>query len=262
MSAVPPVTPPPAPAPEKKKRSPLVWVLAGCGGVLVVAVLVMIVAAVFVGKKVKDFAGEMEKNPTIAAAKLVAQLNPDVEVVSTDEDAGTITLRNLKTGEIMTFDASKVKEGKISFRSGEGEEVTFQARGDEDEGSMTVESKKGTMTFGAGTEVDIPDWIPEYAGAEVDGQFGADTPEGRTGTFSFETGDGADEVMRFYQQALEKEGFSVDRSTFERNGEVAGGMLSARDDGRSLTVSVSTEDGTTQVSVGFQVKTPASVDEE
>ncbi len=68
--------------------------------------------------KLSDFAKEMESNPDAAAvraAELVLRLNPDVDVLSSDPAAGTITVREKKTGKEVTFDLEDIKAGKFSI---------------------------------------------------------------------------------------------------------------------------------------------------
>ena len=59
----------------------------------------------------------------------MAALNPNVEVVSTDERAGKITLRDKQTGKTVTFDARDVQKGHISFEGDNGEKVEIQGEG-------------------------------------------------------------------------------------------------------------------------------------
>src|SRR5262245_9254537 len=96
-----PIPPPPGAPPQtpaKKGLGPLGWILIGCGGLVVICMMAA-GACFFVAKRQVD---KFQKNPTLAAAELAARLNPDVEVVSKDEDKGTLTIKNKKTGEVGT----------------------------------------------------------------------------------------------------------------------------------------------------------------
>ena len=72
-SSTPPMAPPPAqpaagaPAP-KKGTSPLVWILAGCGGLIVIVGIIFAVLAYWGVHKVKGYAETARKNPAVAAA--------------------------------------------------------------------------------------------------------------------------------------------------------------------------------------------------
>ena len=65
---------PPAPQPApKKKISPIVWILGGCGVFVVLAILVVIAGGLFVFNKAKQAGLDpelMRKNPALGAAVL------------------------------------------------------------------------------------------------------------------------------------------------------------------------------------------------
>jgi hypothetical protein len=89
--------------PQKKGLSPLAWVGIGCLGLLVIGGIVATVVTVLVVGKVKQVATEMEEDPVATTAKLLAAANPDVELVATDKENRTVTFRDVKTGEELTF---------------------------------------------------------------------------------------------------------------------------------------------------------------
>ena len=101
-------TPPPPLTPEvvppKKKTSIWVWLLGGCLLLLLLVGGACVVGGYFVAQKVKGVAGDFEDNPAKAAAELVVKLNPDLEMVESDDEDGSITVRNSSTGEESTFD--------------------------------------------------------------------------------------------------------------------------------------------------------------
>ena len=99
---------------EKKGLSPWAWVAIGCGGLLLVAMIVMMVGGMFVAKKVGDFAEDFEENPA-AAAEMLIKMNPDLELVDSDRDAGTMTIRNKEDGEVITVNYEDIEKGKLSF---------------------------------------------------------------------------------------------------------------------------------------------------
>jgi hypothetical protein len=253
------VAPPQAPPPAKKGMSPLAWVAIGCGAVAVLGILVvggLVMAGGLFAKKQLD---KFEKNPAMAAAELMVRANPDVELVESDEEAGTLTIRNKKTGEVMTINAEDAKEGKISIETKEGtSSVDFS--GGEDGGSMTVTNEKGeTATFsaGEGSPTDLPSWVPAYPGGTAQGVLQSNTGQERGATFSVQTNDTVDKVLDFYESKLEAAGLSVQKSSFENNGVVAGGTVTgtSEDQKRSVNVMVSTQEGQgTQAVVSYSEK--------
>ncbi|MCJ7442206.1 MAG: hypothetical protein MUO25_11610 [Thermoanaerobaculaceae bacterium] len=240
-SSTPPMAPPPAqPAPgapaPKKGTSPLVWILAGCGGLIVIAVLVVLVGGYFVAHKVKGYVETAEKNPALAAAKIAVAVNPDLEIVSEDDEAGTLTIRDKKSGEEITMNAEDIKQGRLKFKNKKGEEVTFEGSGESGKEGFKVKSGKGSLTFGNVEAEAPPSWVPAYPGAKVMASSREKTDEGFTGTYSFQTGDSADSVLAYYEKELKKAGLDVERTS---SGEMSGlGTINARGGDGKQTVNV------------------------
>ncbi len=254
----PPMPPPMAAAPHgapagKKKTSPLVWVLVGCGGLVLLAAIVMLVGGYFVAKKAGGYLKDAEKNPAMAAAKMIVAMNPELETVSSDEATGTITIRNKKTGEVVTVDLEDVKKGKIRFRTEDGKEAEISASGEGDQGKLEIKSSEGNVTFGAGGEAERPDWVPEYPGSQPQGMYSSRGPQGLSAAFTFETADSSEEVMAFYEEQLRNAGFEVTTSSMKKAGKVTGGLVNgqAEQAKRIVHVTVSDEDGSTRVAVNY-----------
>jgi hypothetical protein len=247
-----PVAPPPAqpatPAPKKKGISPLVWILGGCGGVLVLAAIAFGVMTYFVVHKVKGYAASATKNPAVFAAKLAVAANPDLEVVTSDDESGTVTIRNKKTGEEITMNAADIKNGRLKFRNEKGEEVTFEGSGEKGKEGLRIKSNKGSMTFGNAEAEKLPVWVPAYPGAKVMASTKEKTEDGFSGTASFQTSDAAATVLEHYESELKTSGFEVERTD-------AGGMGSlhakAGDGTRTVAVTAVAIGNLTQVTVEY-----------
>src|SRR3984893_115184 len=124
-AAAPPAAPQAGP-PAPKKSNVLVWVLAGGGGLIVIIIFVMMAVSFFVARKASEFG----KNPGFAAAKMMASLNPNVEVVKADENTGKITLRDKQTGKTVTLDFEDIQKGRISFEGEGGEKAVLLGEGE------------------------------------------------------------------------------------------------------------------------------------
>ncbi|HUK14521.1 MAG TPA: hypothetical protein VLW17_14570 [Thermoanaerobaculaceae bacterium] len=238
-------------APAKKGTSPLVWILAGCGGLVLIAAIVMLVGGYLVAHKAKGFIEAAKKNPAMAAAKFAVAVNPDLEVVSEDDDHGVLTIRNKKTGEQITMNAEDIKQGKLKFKNEKGEEVTLQGSGEPGKEGLTIKSNQGTMTLGNRGGQPLPAWVPSYPGSAAIATMSKDTPEGIYGNFSFQTGDKPADILDFYEKALKGSGFTVERASV--SGTAALGNLNAKRDGgkREVNVSVVPVGALTQVSVQY-----------
>jgi hypothetical protein len=252
MTVSSPVPPPPGSPPPRKGLSPLAWVGIGCGVIIVLAMIVLGVLGFFVKKK----ADEISKNPTMAAAKIAVQLNPDLELVSADEAHNTLTIKDKKTGEVVTFNAEDIKNGKLTIKSNKNGTTTFDGSSTNG-GSLKVTNDKGEVsTFnGGGTPQNLPSWLPVYPGGAVQGTFDTTSAEGRSAAFTVTTTDAVSKVMDFYETQFKGAGLKVDKSTFSSNGQ-DGGTLSAKsdDDKRQASVLLGTADGKTSATVTFQEK--------
>lgn len=258
-----PQTPPPppggsqgagAPAAQKKGLPPLAWVGIGCGAIVVIGLIGMAILFAMGVSWLGGKAEEFEENPAMASAKMMVRVNPELELVEADDEAGTLTVRNRKTGEVATVGLDELEEGRITFKSDDGEEVSIGVEEDaEGGGAFTVRDKEGRATFraGSGGEAEIPGWVPRYEGVAVEGTYYAQSDGEVNGGFSFKSEDPVDEVVAWYEGALEDSGFEVTgRSSYEAGG-VRGVNLSAEADGRTVSLMATTEGEATQGVVSF-----------
>lgn len=267
MSATPPPPPPPAapppppsgtPAaapgaqPKKKGIGTLGWIAIGCGGILLVAALFGALTLGWLFNKGKEVVRDFDEDPAMAAAVALVRLNPEIELVESDPEARTVTIREKESGKVMTVSLADLQEGRIGFESEEGKgSVEFGG----EKGVFRVESSTGeSFEIGQG---EIPAWVPTYPGLSAQPTVLFSTRSGTSaqGAFSFETEDEPSAVLDHYVSELEAAGFTVERSdvssSFGR-----GGQVNARLDaeGRRVDVNVMTagDEGTTRGTVNYQ----------
>ncbi|MEO7796023.1 MAG: hypothetical protein ABIV06_14740 [Thermoanaerobaculia bacterium] len=253
-----PLTPEMAP---KKGLSTFVKVLLGCGVLLLLGVgACVVVSGYFLKKgvgKLSDFAKEMESNPDSAmvrAAELAFRLNPEVEVISSDPAAGTITVREKKTGKEVTFNMEDIKAGRLSIeQDGQKTNVDLDATG-ENGGQMKVTTDQGTAVFGAGGQR-APEWIPTYPGGRTEGLANIESQGEKTGTFTLRTADSPDAVTAYYEIKLKEAGFEVQKASLSFDGAPSGTLTATIDSGkRQLSITAAAQDGETQALVTYNEK--------
>ena len=237
-----PVTPTP---PQKKGLGPLAWVGIGCLVLLLLAALTTATCSYFVGKKVKEVAGDLdfEENPIRASAEMMVRLNPELDLVEVDDDEGTMTIRNKRTDEVVTLDFGDIAEGRWGWTTDEGE-VSFDVNQDGEGGLVTVTTDEGETTYGAvSTNREPPQWVPRYPGATSgDVTFTSESADKIAGMWTMQTADGVDEVTDFFRSRLEDDGFEVEVQTISGpQGSLA--IITSRDESgdRSVNVTVSTD---------------------
>lgn len=250
----------PFPPPPQKKSNVMVWVIAGCGTFMVIGVIAVFLGGYFVWNKAKQAGLDpelMQKRPALAVAKMMVAANPDVELVSVDDEKGLITIKDKKTGKTVTVNLDEAKSGKITFKGdGKDEEVTLEAKGQGDTGSLEVKTKDGSAVFGAGSTAKLPNWFPSYPGATVQGTFSTESKDGEGGSFGFSTADSIEKVVKFYEDNLKQAGLKITTNTVQQNGVVSMGSLAGEDEGKKRTAFINafSEKGQTQVTVVFASK--------
>jgi hypothetical protein len=219
-----------APAALPRKTSPLIWILIIVLGIFVLGFVGVVGTGFFIARKIS-------RNPAAAAARLAALANKNVDVVSEDDDAGTITLRDRRTGKTVTMTFDQAKGGRFSL----------SAEGDD--------GKTATMEFGASSGT-LPSWVPAYPGSSPQFNITArgDTNDGagEGGNFTFTTSDPSSRVLSFYQDKARDMGMKVNLTSTTADA----GMVIASDEAshRSLTAIVGSDSGKTTVNVTYGAK--------
>jgi len=250
---------------EKQGMSTGAKIAIGCGGLFVLAVIVSIILllaggffAVQTAKHVAETAGVdtelMKENPGLAAAKMMVAADPKIEVVDTDVEDGTITIREKKTGKEITVNFEEIKEGKISFRSEDGEMTIETEQVEEGGGTISFSGDKGEekISFGSAADEDkIPNWVPRYSGDLKIGSISESDAQG-FGMFSIETSGSLEDIGEYYKSSLKQNGFSVTSTFREMEGMrmiSVHGMDEAQK--RRVTVNAQDEKGRIKISVIF-----------
>ena len=259
----PPVPPPPAPAPAApaKKSNTLVIVICVVLGVILLLLGSCVATCMYVGKKAQAYAAESEKNPELSALAIAAALHPGVEVVAKDLDAGTLVLKNKKTGETVKIDARDINQdniGDLLERIVQGKSVgvarssgTATASSSRSESAST--SSGGDAGAVADTQKQLPPDFPVYTGRGVTTLETSQQSLGGMSTVQhvFETGDSPAAVAAFFAAKLGAAGYKVTASEDGTDGNGATINRVFQKDGASATVTINAriEGGKTQVEV-------------
>lgn len=253
---------------EKKGLSTIAWIAIGCGGLIVLGLVGVFGLGFFAVKKGKemvteatgadsfqDFVDDMQQNPAKTTAEAMIRINPDLEIVSTDDEAGTITFVNQKTGEEATLNFEDIAEGRFSMKTEEGEYRLDAADGGE--GGVTFTGPEGQETrWGASADLDaVPDWVPAYPGAtETQSVFNSSGPSGVSGILTAKTTDSAQKVFDNYKTHFERAGWTIDSQSMTTTGDGAFGSLVGKLDGRTVNVGVAQQGGECQVTINYNGK--------
>jgi hypothetical protein len=227
---------PAAPVPvaaASRKTSPIVWILLGLGVMVVLFIGALTVGGIFVVHKARQAGLDpalWERNPGIAVTKLLTAANPDAEIMSIDERGGIVVVRDRKTGKTIRMNFADIKRGRMSFDSDEG---------------------RVSLTAAADGSIQLPAWLPSYAGAHDAGGISASGGNGDSGTYGFQTADPPAAVVSFYEAALKKAGFEIQNKI--ESGVAT--ILTAESANTAVNLAAAPDNGHTSVTLTFSAKT-------
>lgn len=132
-------------APKSNSSSNAVKVIAiGCGGLLLLGLIAGGIFTWYAAKKAKEFA----ENPAYGSLKLAVMANPDLESVSSDAAAGTITVLDKRTGKTTTLTVNSMQDGKLTIEA-DGSKIEM-AGGQNGQGQMVIRGKNGETMVATG----------------------------------------------------------------------------------------------------------------
>jgi len=260
----PPYTAPQPPVPPKKKGLPaLAWVGIGCGVIVLLTVIGLVALGGYAVHKVKQAGFDpalWKKNPTAAAVKIVTTMNPDVEVVSTDNDSQTITLRNKKTGETVTVDLQDIKDGKFRFFDDKGKEssISIDTGSDkkgEESGTMNIKTSEGNLNLSTGSNASkLPKWVPLYKGIVPQHVRVMSADKRTTGGYSIVVQDSVEIAAALMEKELKDNGFAVSKNSYSINDKKMVNMSGQKGGNVSINVIVTNTDKGTRIDITFYEK--------
>ena len=232
------------PEAEKKGLSPLAWVLIVLGVLFALTMGACVACGLVVTQAAREIARDIEDNPAKALAELAVRANPEVELVSTDDNAGTMTLRNARTGDEFTLNFDAIAQGRFGITGPDGGQVVFDADPNNPAAGITATGSDGSVSrIGALSGEDMPNWMLVYPGGQLGaGGFLGATADGVAGAFQMTTDDPCTDVSDYFHQALPAAGFAIGAVSASASAAatVAMTMLQATmdDPERSLTVTM------------------------
>ena len=101
----------PPPPLEKKGLGALAWIGIGCGGIVVLGIIIFVVLGFAFGGKLKQFAADVQKDPTrTMATTMVTMSVGQIEMVAEDEANKRYTVREKSNGKLTTIYWSEKKK--------------------------------------------------------------------------------------------------------------------------------------------------------
>jgi len=173
----------------KKKGMPtLAWVGIGCGGIILIGIVCVVLAVGWGVRKAKEFGA----NPGKVSAELMVSASKDLEKVSENDATGEMTIRVKSTGEQITLKYDDLAKGRFSVKDKDGK----------------------VSEFGKGDLAKVPAWVPRYPGASDEALvMDSEDVTSLTGMLTFTTTASTEAVKKFYEDEAEKLGLSSSSSS-------------------------------------------------
>jgi hypothetical protein len=100
------------------------WILIAVLSALGVCGIAVLAGGLLLAYKAKEAgidARLMRDNPGLATSKLLVVTNPDLEILSTDERKGLVTVRQKSTGKTMKVNFDEMKWGNFTFHANDND---------------------------------------------------------------------------------------------------------------------------------------------
>jgi hypothetical protein len=203
-------------------------------------------------RSLSDIVERLEDSPARTMAETVIRMNPELELLSTDDDAGTITFRSSETGEEATLNFEDIAQGRFTMTTSEGEvsidasaavDAAPGAVGSAAGGGVTFSGPDGQIRLGGSISLDeLPDWVPVYPGSE-DAQVGymTSTAAGPSGMMTGTTNDAPQQVADHYRDAFTDNSFTVANESSTQSGTTELILISAAGDDGTVNVTATRE---------------------
>jgi len=217
-----PVMPPAAqPAPVKKGMPAIAWLGIGCGGLILIGLIVGGILFSVFSKKMKEFAA----NPEKAGAEMMVSMNPDLEKVSQDDTKGEMTIRT-KDGEEVTLSYKDISEGRITVKDKDGNETSL--------GSAELSQ--------------VPAWVPKASDLS-DGisTFHSSSGNQSSGQFSGKSEQSLETLKTYFEGEATGLGMSSSSSSSMNSNGTAVVTLGYSGGGKSLTIVITEKPGSPTV---------------
>ncbi|MEP4079086.1 hypothetical protein [Haloferula sp.] len=221
--------PPQVQAAPRKGLHPMAWVGIGCGGLLIVGIIAGAFLLGAVKKKYDQTMKDFNENPEKTIAEQVVKLNPDLEKLHADDEAGEMTVRNTETGEETTITYKDLAEGKLTMKGEDG---------------SIVQVGSGDLSL-------VPAWVPVYPNMENAAlPFHQDKKGEVHGLLSFSTSDEPEDIVEFYESGM---GGSTQSSSSLNVNDNAKISKTFKDGKKQLSMTVQRASGqATQVQVEYR----------
>jgi hypothetical protein len=192
----------------------------------------------------------IRKNRDLAAAEMAVIRSGDVRVLSKNDAAGTMVVRDKRTGKTTSLKFDPVKKSMVAI-----DEQARPARVTSDtissSAQLNIPAERAGVDAGS---TNIPSWVPVYPGVSPQrtAQNGNDK---HAGTYFFLSSDAPEKILSYYSDQLSSAGMKL--ST--KSGSEGTTVSAVQDDGkRTVVVTASVASVGTHVTVAYEESNASS----
>lgn len=244
----------PAGMPPARKSSAARVVFGIVGGFAALVFLVIVAGAglgFFLMHRAKQEGLNPElirKNPSLATAEMEIIRNPDIQMLSSNDSAGIMVIRDRKTGKRTTLKFDPEKKMMIAVEDhGKPSQTTV----DPNAGTVEVNDANSSVKVG-GDAGNLPAWLPVYPGAAPQNTASVNENGKQSGTYFFVSQDSAEKVLGYYSDQFTASNMKLTRAASDSD---SGVITATQDDnGRKVVVTSSSKSDGTHVSVTYEEK--------
>jgi hypothetical protein len=266
MNETPAPAPQPAPVPAKSGNRTLIIILCVFLGILLLIGGCVATCTFIVARKAKEISRQAQKNPAFVSLSFAASIAPDIQIVSKDEDSGKITLKNKKTGEVVTIDTTQYTSeniGKALEKFAEQGQKAMAAMpkqvaaddssantsstssSSEPESAPEPKISAGKAAALATTLKKFPSYVPAYSGGITTEANQTVMGAGKFSNYVFLTSDKPETVVDFYEKKLTAAGFTAlgRNNDTNDNGPTSSASFVLQESKGTVSITAETQEG-------------------
>jgi len=241
--------------PSDHQKSSAAKIIFGIVGGFVGLVFLMIIAGAGLGfflmHKAKKEGLDPElirKNRSLAMAEMEVIKNPDVQMISSNDSAGTMVIRDRKTGKKTTLKFDSEKKMMVAVEDhGKPSETMVDAN------ATAVAVTDGNAAVKVGSDAsNLPSWLPVYPGAAPQNTASVNENGKQAGTYVFVSQDSAGKVLGYYSDQLTAANMKLTRTASSGDSDAI--TATQDDNGRTIVITASSKSDGTHVSVTYEEK--------
>lgn len=129
---------------DKRRMPRMAKIALVLGAVLLIGAGALAAIAGLVVRKVANEFEDLMENPATVVAERLIDATPDLELLSSDMEEGTVTFRNRSSRNVQTVEAEKFLEGRLDIHTDDGD-FSIDVSADDNSGVLVIRGDDGEV---------------------------------------------------------------------------------------------------------------------